>query len=153
MFLRTLTLVSAALALTGCYIPMTFPETGADELNSDFAKVTLLVDPGCIEVSLEDEDKDLRGLQFVSAEFATPDDKRVSLQLREQKYKFEPNSGTSLHKAFFALALENKRSYPRGEFQLTVVTRLGPKTLMFSGKFSEHHRTEMINLYNALNHG
>jgi hypothetical protein len=130
---------------------MTFPETDSDELESPFGTVTLLVDPGSIGISIGDKNLDLSHLKFVSAKFVSPEGKDMPISLG--KANFPASTRNYLHSAFFCVVFNNKNYSPRGQFYIQLTTASGAKTFVISGKFSEHRRTQMINLYDALDHG
>jgi hypothetical protein len=143
---RIAILVTAALSLVGCYLPMTFHETKTDTSQSPFENVRFGVASGAIGIDIKDTHQDLSDLKFVSATAVDEDD-------NELKLKLETKPQTTSHTAVFHVEVRNENTLFKFPFHLRFVTQLGSQTLVVTASFSLHSHTEIINWVEALDPG
>ena len=132
--------------VSGCYLPMTFSETQADESKSPFENVEFYVASGAIRIEIKDTQMNLTDLKFVSASTVDEDGKELKLKL-ETKLK------TSPHTAEFQVEVLTENTYFNLPFRLVVVTQIGSQTFLITGRFSQHSHTRIVNWVEAVDPG
>jgi hypothetical protein len=144
--LRSMFFLGILLTLSGCYLPMTFRETKADESTSPFENVDFRVASGAIGIDIKDSTKNLSDLKFVSA--STVDEEGKELEL-----KLETKPQTTPHTAIFQVEVRTENTYFNLPFRLKFVTQLRSQTLVITGRFSQHSHTTIVNWVEAVDPG